>query len=294
MKIKYAKFNIDQSVVAVLGGVVGKNLTKGKTAYYYELQRKWRIQPIVIIDGGIKVPNNTKSWRLFLSRCIRESMKIAFKDGSWGCTVNTYNRKLRSLVEFEENGTFVVPMCARKKLHVVDRAKLSRERIKYNKSRFDYIVPLIQSEIGRQLAMMEDLFPDVDACEIRRDLVVRFSFAPKVVKSRGGKKNGKPYLSFALSRMGVFETTGMKTWREYASFAEDPDIGSVANCSLDEYIVLLVAHELSHVVQFELRSMIRSGALTDWCGCSESDLKKGHGVGWRLIYKILRASATEC
>ncbi|UKA05007.1 hypothetical protein [Photobacterium damselae] len=291
MKLKYAELKIDQSVVAVLGAVVGKNLTKGKTAYYYERQRKWRLQPIVVVAGGIKVPKDTKTWRLFLSRCIRQSMKIAFEDGSWGCTVNTYNRKLRALLEFEANGTFVVPRCAGKKMQVIDRTKLNREQTECNKLRLGYIVPMIQSEIGRQLAMLDDLFPDVDACKIRRDLVVRFSFAPKIVRSKGGKKNCKPYLKFALSQMDVFEKSGTKTWHEYDSFAADPEIGSVVNCSLGEYIVLLVAHELAHVVQFELRTMFRNGALTDWDGCLESDLIKAHGVGWKQIYRKLRGAA---
>lgn len=68
---------------------------------------------------------------------------------------------------------------------------------------------------------------------------------------------------------------------EYRSFSKDPVIGDAQLQSFDDTLLCLVAHEVSHHIQY------RYGPSTGWL---RSIYRKPHGDGFKAIYAILRGS----
>lgn len=96
------------------------------------------------------------------------------------------------------------------------------------------------------------------------------------VRSWGGQRNGKPFISLAINS----HLTGRLT--EYDSFKTDSDIGSVTG-SVEKALAALTMHELAHAIQY-------SGDTTAIAGNSveASNDRHGHGALWRKIYRELR------
>lgn len=99
---------------------------------------------------------------------------------------------------------------------------------------------------------------------------VRISFHLSRKKSYGGRRG----LSFALNHYLRHDTA---TLREYASFASDPDIGSISG-PWQTVVKALVCHELAHWAQYD-SGVTREKGL---------DYKLPHGSGFREIYAYLR------
>lgn len=99
---------------------------------------------------------------------------------------------------------------------------------------------------------------------------VRISFHPGRRKSYGGSRG----LSFALNHFVRNDTAVLK---EYASFANDPEIGTIAG-NWQMVVKALVCHELAHWAQFA-PDVVRESGL---------DYKSIHGSGFREIYAYLR------
>lgn len=111
---------------------------------------------------------------------------------------------------------------------------------------------------------------------------VKISFHPRRVKSLGGV-NG---LSFALHPFIRDELSLLQekaTLHEYASFADDPDIGTISG-NWRIVIKALVAHEMAHWAQYS-RDVTKKGWAIDY--------RKPHGVGFQEIYRFLRLKAVD-
>lgn len=184
-----------------------------------------------------------------------------------------------------------------------------KKRLKTIKSkRHDYVVtpdeqrrrqklePVIKKFINELVAdytrLSYKLFPDLPH-EIMKSLNVTFSNAPSITRSCGGRKARRPYIKFAISRIMIeLEDQGeVLTFNEYPEFCDDPIIGSVRG-GMDVYLSALVAHELSHAIQFSIvfKDLCVEGG---WNGMSEEQLWEGHGEGWQYIYKQLRSNTTN-
>lgn len=70
---------------------------------------------------------------------------------------------------------------------------------------------------------------------------------------------------------------------EYKRYANDPDIGSVAELTYEQWMRLIALHELSHHVQQRYASKSDMTYPYDY-----SDWRISHGVTFRSIYRILR------
>lgn len=72
----------------------------------------------------------------------------------------------------------------------------------------------------------------------------------------------------------------LSSFKEYASFADDPVIGNIPDCNDRELLLkCLVAHEVAHHVQY------RYGPHTRWL---KNNYQKPHGDGFKNIYRELR------
>lgn len=109
-------------------------------------------------------------------------------------------------------------------------------------------------------------------------LKVKLSFARSRTRSWGGWRDGKPFVSLCLD--WLLEMPLRREFREYASFADDPEIGSFWG-NWRECLRALVAHEVAHAV---CGALARTEQAAAW-----PDLRTAHGNGWREVYRILRA-----
>lgn len=75
--------------------------------------------------------------------------------------------------------------------------------------------------------------------------------------------------------------SGRKHFSEYSAFHKDPVIGSATFFTKEDALKALVAHEVSHHIQY------RYGPNTSWL---KNNYKKPHGEGFRTIYAILRGA----
>tara|TARA_R110000824_G_scaffold66183_5_gene171865 strand:- start:1066 stop:1569 length:504 start_codon:yes stop_codon:yes gene_type:complete len=76
---------------------------------------------------------------------------------------------------------------------------------------------------------------------------------------------------------------GESFWGEYASIAEDPEIGDLYGDPDDTDLPLaaLLTHELAHVIDYNCGSLEIAGRKYGPAGT-------GHGKKWRAIYRVLR------
>ena len=83
--------------------------------------------------------------------------------------------------------------------------------------------------------------------------------------------------------LGRWEKQLKERFQEYKRFANDPDIGTVAQCTYEQWMRLLTLHELSHHIQ---RRYARRSDMT--FPYDYSDWSTSHGVTFKTIYRILR------
>jgi hypothetical protein len=99
-----------------------------------------------------------------------------------------------------------------------------------------------------------------------------------------------PYISLTLF---ILERYQPRCYREYSRFANCKEIGSVSTKNWQEYLRLLIAHEISHSVQFSIE---HSGSkLIKWYKRQTSPKIQGlpkieyaHGDFFQAIYRDLR------
>lgn len=77
---------------------------------------------------------------------------------------------------------------------------------------------------------------------------------------------------------------GSKFMLEYSAFSKHALIGSQTFHNRDDALLCLVAHEVSHHVQYAY------GPITDWL---RHTYQKPHGTGFRNIYGILRKNVVN-
>jgi hypothetical protein len=140
-------------------------------------------------------------------------------------------------------------------------------------------------EIDEQVRFIREFF------SVEWDVEVAYTFAAGVHRSRGGYKNGKPYVKFALHRF----LNGTSGFQEYASYNADLTIGGITTGHWESCIKVLVAHELAHAFQFSvMRSeQIRVAYMSnvpEYHGHGDvvGQMRAGHGAGFKRIYRILR------
>ncbi|CAH6984506.1 hypothetical protein VCHA53O466_140083 [Vibrio chagasii] len=119
-------------------------------------------------------------------------------------------------------------------------------------------------------------------------LVMRFDERSKI--SKGGIRNGKPYLNFSCNELIRNLSKEEVTFHEYKSIESKPIIGSFTG-SPEKYMAALVAHELAHCIQHMARVQAKGG--NRYYGFTESELRKGHGEAWQYIYRVLRKYAVN-
>ncbi len=115
--------------------------------------------------------------------------------------------------------------------------------------------------------------------------VVRPDFNPKRKRSWGGRRNvggmGKrmvPFMSLVLSR--YTGENAHTTFSEYKRFEKDPVIGTYEGTSWEMALAALIAHEISHAVQYTVKD---EDIIKELGGYG-----RGHGEFWRNIYAIFR------
>ncbi len=104
------------------------------------------------------------------------------------------------------------------------------------------------------------------------------SWAPRRTTSRGGFRG----VSFAMH--SSWRQSQGSLYKEYASYAKDPVIGSKEIHAPGEWFRLIAAHELAHWMQ-------RSPSVR--VPHSFGGLRKGHGKGFRAIYRVLRLALLD-
>lgn len=72
-----------------------------------------------------------------------------------------------------------------------------------------------------------------------------------------------------------------KEWSEYSSFNKDPVIGQIDVTDNEDIMLCLVAHEVSHYVQYTFRNWFPEYL--------KKDYRKPHGRTFQKIYRYLRA-----
>ena len=73
---------------------------------------------------------------------------------------------------------------------------------------------------------------------------------------------------------------GNKSWSEYSSFVNDPVIGRIDVTDDEDILLCLVAHEISHYVQYTFRNWFPEYL--------KKDYRKPHGPTFQKLYRYLR------
>jgi hypothetical protein len=119
---------------------------------------------------------------------------------------------------------------------------------------------------------------------------------PAMIKRWGegqrGNRGGAARISIAMigctTEVERHRQAGAKMeFLEYAAYAKRPDIGAFLSERWQDHLNAVIAHELAHSIQFQLRKqpvakqrVIREHLLLD--------LRQAHGPGFRKIYRRLR------
>tara|TARA_R100000329_G_C7589589_1_gene209076 strand:- start:184 stop:765 length:582 start_codon:yes stop_codon:yes gene_type:complete len=99
----------------------------------------------------------------------------------------------------------------------------------------------------------------------------------KVYDDRSRSCAGRSLIQIGLCSSDL--SKGKFKWKEYKSFNNDPTIGEIFTISPYQRLWLLVAHEVSHHVQYKYcPSVLRF----------KKTYKKGHGICFKTVYRYLR------
>ena len=109
------------------------------------------------------------------------------------------------------------------------------------------------------------------------------SFSQHRRRSWGGVRRNSPFVS-----MNLFAWIGFRRgeFREYASFKHDPVIGGIKDCTREQGLRCLIAHELAHAAQYSIIVGIKGSKCFAHGGIDD----RGHGALWKQIYRDLRVN----
>jgi hypothetical protein len=97
------------------------------------------------------------------------------------------------------------------------------------------------------------------------------------------RTNGSSYGGFCLLKINLkCWQFGNKRWSEYKRFNDNKVIGAIDVTDDNDILLLLVAHEVSHFVQYTFRMQMPKYM------AEKSYSDKGHGECFQTIYRYLR------
>ncbi|ELP5902845.1 hypothetical protein QTV49_004893 [Vibrio vulnificus] len=279
MKIKYEKLKLNEDSLFRFGDDAFEGDIQSD-----ELFKQY--PPKICFDKGIVMLPCLGADHPYLKRLCEiliESIEVGYyfyNDDFWG-----FHRKRERVKHFLKTGSFVISRT--KKVS----AKEDFENRKQLNAKAEIIKSKFLKEIDRQVIIAKERLEHFDRSDVKMNMVVKFSSSPNVRRSRGGRKNNKPYLKFAL--INILQTrSDTTTFNEYDSISRRSDIGSFTG-SADKYIAGLVAHELAHLIQYEVNYWMKKGVIKSWSGMRSKEIAKPHGEGWRYIYSVLRKHAVN-
>jgi len=148
----------------------------------------------------------------------------------------------------------------------------------------EVITLIVRNEITKQTKFARETFDLGDDWEPK----VTITFKSDKMGSSGGIKNGKPVMTLGLYRY-LYEAKGLL---EYSTFSWNPFIGSFRSDDLRTCLAGLVAHEISHCVQYSLpfsNSKLKQKIGSSYVfGSYGSSADKAHGTFFQRIYKQFR------
>lgn len=125
------------------------------------------------------------------------------------------------------------------------------------------------------------------------------SVTTRAARSRGGMKGGAVYLSLHTGYITMTSDDHKAFWTEYGHVNEDAEIGASGWVHWTDYVRILCAHEVAHVVQFMCPEAAKR-AIERMTACGKAELvataehrvsavdKAGHMADWQAIYRELR------
>jgi len=128
-----------------------------------------------------------------------------------------------------------------------------------------------------------------NAAGLKRCLVAKLDWARNRTRSWGSLKRiaGKytPSMSISMRRQVAEGDEGFVA--EYKSFNRDPEIGGASVRNAEEAIMLVIAHELAHVVQF-CRDYAKRPELAGLVSDQLPPNDRPHGYLFQLVYRAIR------
>jgi hypothetical protein len=120
--------------------------------------------------------------------------------------------------------------------------------------------------------------------------VVKVTFAVNRRISRGGIRRGQAFFDIVAKRfLAAAQGTGMMDEPEYKSFNRDPIIGGLYNVSWKKALASLVAHELSHSIQYDHGTKVGAKRVLGIEKLDDrNEILLGHDWFWKRIYADLR------
>lgn len=96
------------------------------------------------------------------------------------------------------------------------------------------------------------------------------------------RKNGLSNAGFREININVLNWQfGNRAWSEYSAYNNDPVIGRIEVTDNKDILLCLIAHEVSHYVQYTFRNWFPEYL--------KKDYKKPHGKTFQKIYRYLRS-----
>ena len=96
------------------------------------------------------------------------------------------------------------------------------------------------------------------------------------------RKNGLSSAGFREININVLNWQfGNRAWSEYSAYNNDPVIGRIEVTDNKDILLCLIAHEVSHYVQYTFRNWFPEYL--------KKDYKKPHGKTFQKIYRYLRS-----
>lgn len=111
---------------------------------------------------------------------------------------------------------------------------------------------------------------------------VKISTEPGRRSSWGGWRNGAPFISLSLNTISLARSGNVYTFHEYPSVANKPGIHSLHNCTWQQYVACLVAHEIAHAYAHAFHRYV-PGA---------KSIEDAHGPNWQALYRAFRSWLT--
>lgn len=119
---------------------------------------------------------------------------------------------------------------------------------------------------------------------------VKLSFSPHIRTSRGGRKESQSFIKLAVYRyVEALSSNRLLDEFEYRHYRHDPVIGELKGVHWTKALMLLITHELAHVVQFTpstFQSARKEVGLTNLD--SRNQIFKKHDWFFQRIYADLR------